>query len=590
MKIINELLNNIIYKTSYPFLVLDVENKIVVFHNQYAQAIFPITINSNEFPPISQYINDIDLTKNFNNKIFNIIDKNGNNLKCICNFELLETENSMGVFSIVNYELPSGKFPDTYDQFLDNEVKKRTSDLSNINQRLQESEERYRCLFDGSSEGILVVDDETKNVKFSNSTFLRILAYKRLDITDKNLLEFFPEYASDYVSIQICNDKLDNNNGNYIPSVPFLRGDQSIGYANISFSTITFDNAKSIMCIFTDITIQLQKEKALLRFNNAFKMSTDAIILTDNMGHISDLNYAACQLFNLNSIDYVLEKRVSEIIPGVNKTELGKLIGGSLESITHNFFEWNVVDENGIIKPIELSISSMSDNENNIGFMIIGRDISDRKKYERELEKSLQEKELLLKEIHHRVKNNLQVISSILSLQSRYVHDEAVIDMLDESQNRVKSMSIIHESLCNSEDIAHIDMNNYIDKLNSYMQHSYPQFNTKIIKQITSNNSTLDLQKATSCGIIINELVSNSLKYAFNEEDESIITVNFTREKNDCVLSIKDNGRGLPHDIDFERTKSFGLRLVRILTNQLNGKVTIVNKNGTEFQIQFPAN
>jgi len=218
------------------------------------------------------------------------------------------------------------------------------------------------------------------------------------------------------------------------------------------------------------------------------------------------------------------------------------------------------------------------------------------KRAEGRLKASLIEKEILLKEIHHRVKNNMQIIYSLLSLQSRRIKDKNVLKMLQESQNRVRSMALLHEKLYQSKDLARIEFGDYIRKLVYGLFHSYAVSSDSIILKINAENIFLDINTAIPCGLIINELVSNSLKHAFpegkawNEKGyiKGQIHIKLTsHKKNNFTLVIRDNGVGFPEDLDFRNTETLGLQLVNTLVEQLEGSIKLLRKDGTSFKIEF---
>lgn len=215
-------------------------------------------------------------------------------------------------------------------------------------------------------------------------------------------------------------------------------------------------------------------------------------------------------------------------------------------------------------------------------------DITERKKAEEQLKSSLKEKEMLLKEIHHRVKNNLQVITSLLNLQSQYIKDKKTADIFKESQNRIKTMALIHEKLYQSKDLARIDFSEYISNLTRYLFQSYGVNASIIDLKINVDNVLLDVDMAIPCGLIINELISNSLKYAFPPGEKGEIGIDFNTKNNKFILIVWDNGIGIPDNIDFQNTESLGLQLVCILTEQLGGTIELNKSLGTKFKITFP--
>lgn len=214
---------------------------------------------------------------------------------------------------------------------------------------------------------------------------------------------------------------------------------------------------------------------------------------------------------------------------------------------------------------------------------------------EAQLRAALHEKETLLKEIHHRVKNNLQIISSMLNLQLPYVKDEQSIGLFKESQNRIYSMALIHEKLYRSESLAKIDLAEYIRSLTDNLFLAYGVSQGTIRPKIDIENVTLDIDRVIPCALIINELVSNSLKYAFpdlsqraGETGEIRIALHHDIG-NKLILTVSDNGIGLPKGLEIENSASLGLKLVNVLVRQLRGSIHLGIGSGTEFTIAFEA-
>lgn len=214
-------------------------------------------------------------------------------------------------------------------------------------------------------------------------------------------------------------------------------------------------------------------------------------------------------------------------------------------------------------------------------------DITERRRAEALIVASLKEKEVLLKEIHHRVKNNLQVISSLLNLQAANVVDPQTLEQLRESQNRIRSMALIHERLYQSGNLARIDFGEYMRSLVGFLARSYSVRGVRV--QVNVQNIELPVNAAIPCGLIINELVSNALKYAFPNErgGEVEIRLEVTPDQN-AVLSVRDDGVGLPHELDYQNTTTLGLQLVNTLTRQLKGTIGLDRDRGTTFSITFP--
>ena len=219
------------------------------------------------------------------------------------------------------------------------------------------------------------------------------------------------------------------------------------------------------------------------------------------------------------------------------------------------------------------------------GYVGIGIDITERKQIKVNIENSLKEKEILLKEVHHRVKNNLQIISSILSLQTHYINNKSIPDILNACKTRVLSMSLLHEQLYNSKNFDNIDFESYIKNLTSQLLNTYQNSSVKVDLDI--ENIQLDIGTSINLGLILNELITNSLKYAFREKEngEIEISLKYIEPEKSVILKVSDNGKGLPEDFDIHNLKSLGLEIVTSLVEQLQGELEIHHNGKTEFQI-----
>ncbi|MBN1531368.1 MAG: PAS domain-containing protein [Spirochaetes bacterium] len=218
----------------------------------------------------------------------------------------------------------------------------------------------------------------------------------------------------------------------------------------------------------------------------------------------------------------------------------------------------------------------------------IGTDITRQKNDERQIRESLREKEVLLKEVHHRVKNNMQIISSLLNLQSAYIKDERDRELFVESQNRVRSMALVHEKLYGSGSFAEIYFDEYIRRLSEEICNSFPHDPGRIEMEVRAENLALGIDQAIPCALIVNELISNAMKYAFPEGRKGRITVRFHRDGDrKYVLSVSDDGVGLSDDAAADSRETLGLQLVRSLARQLGGTISIEKIGGFSYTIRF---
>ena len=216
----------------------------------------------------------------------------------------------------------------------------------------------------------------------------------------------------------------------------------------------------------------------------------------------------------------------------------------------------------------------------------VSTDITPLKTAEERLQVALRGKDALLHEVHHRIKNNLQVVISLLSLQAGAIKDPSVRVIFEESRNRISTMSLVHQILYQSGDVEHLDFPNFLGPLCDSLADTYGVAQrVQLVRDVQS--ICLDVDRGIVCGLIVNELVSNAFKHAFPEQRRGMIEVRAWQLENEIGLSVTDDGVGLPADFDLVNSSSMGLHLVQILTEQLYGKLSIESTRGTRFQIQF---
>jgi len=251
-------------------------------------------------------------------------------------------------------------------------------------------------------------------------------------------------------------------------------------------------------------------------------------------------------------------------------------------SLAPRRYTFRFQNRHGEVRHMQMIVGMIPGTTKSVTSMV---DITEIKEAEENLRRSLSEKELLLREVHHRVKNNLQIISSLLNLQSLGTEGKEVRDVLMESQGRIKVMAMIHEHLYRSESLASINFRDYVERL---VEDIIISHGTGIRKVIEVDDIKPDIDTAIPLGLIINELVTNSVKYAF-PDGTGTVTVRIRSHDDEVSLVVADDGVGLPEDIEPENTDTLGLSLVSILTAQLDGTLTIRRDHGTEFRISFPA-
>jgi PAS domain S-box-containing protein len=304
-------------------------------------------------------------------------------------------------------------------------------------------------------------------------------------------------------------------------------------------------------------------------------------------GKIMDLNHAAAKFSPLSREDTVgMYFTDLQSVTGEDSSFYQELFSKFLEEEDVGTFESRLISREGEIRLMEVHPAPLYKEGEIYAIQIIAQDITERKKAETEVNASLKEKEMLLGEINSRVRNYMNIISSLLELQSVYMKDEENREVLKDNKNRVKSMLLIHDGFSQSEDFALIDFSQYVKKLIEHINNSYNVDTDRIKVNSKTEGLMLDIDSAIPCGLIINELLTNAVKHAFPGNEKGEVRVEFgldTQENN--VLIVKDNGTGLSDEINFKESKTMGFQLVNTLVNQLNGSVILSRDKGTTFQV-----
>ncbi|HEY6167326.1 MAG TPA: histidine kinase dimerization/phosphoacceptor domain -containing protein [Verrucomicrobiae bacterium] len=317
----------------------------------------------------------------------------------------------------------------------------------------------------------------------------------------------------------------------------------------------------------------------------------DGIITVDEQQRVVLLNAAAEQMFRCRAADLVGEP-LDRLIPArfrqshqahvqrFGDTGVTTRRMGALQAVSG-------LRADGEEFPIEASISQVEADGHRF-FTVILRDITERQRAEEQLRASLHEKEVLLKEVHHRVKNNLQIVSSMLNLQTARVGDPAVKAILKENQNRVRSMALVHEQLYRAASLAEIDPNDYFPQLARQVISSFGEVAVSINLHTAIERVPLNPDEAIACGLIINELISNALKYAFPDRHGGDLSITLNHLDGRVKLRVADNGVGLPAGLDPQRADTLGLQIVAALTDQLRGSVQFASDGGAVVTVEFP--
>lgn len=308
------------------------------------------------------------------------------------------------------------------------------------------------------------------------------------------------------------------------------------------------------------------------------------IIQVDKLGNIEYIN----KILPGFTLESVLGTPVYNFIDPNNHDLYRENISKVLESATSTTFQFQGMGAHGEMRWYETNMSPISTSDIPESVVVLSFDITEKKLAEEKLKKALAEKEVLLKEVHHRVKNNLQILSSIIGLYSSKAQSEGAKEVLDVCKNDIHSLGLVHDCLYQSDDVSSLNLAEYIDRLTSFFKKSMSTYSDV---EITTKLSVIDvsLTKAINCGLIINELLTNAYKHAFPSKKGNI-SIELAKEVNNRLsLVISDDGKGINPDTDYSNSSSFGLEMIQTLLEQLNGSMKVENLNGSKFSISIPA-
>jgi PAS domain S-box-containing protein len=328
----------------------------------------------------------------------------------------------------------------------------------------------------------------------------------------------------------------------------------------------------------------VDKNLELEKLSLVASKTDNAVLIASAEGDVEWVNDGFIRLIGMPK-EKVLGRKVAEINV---YNDIVKEIAAAVSEKHSRIFESNVTTHN--LKNIWIS-TTLTPIYNEFGnlkkVVLVDTDITSGKILQKQIEESLKEKDVLLKEIHHRVKNNLQIIISLLNLQSGYIKDETTLKAVQDGQNRVRSMALVHEKFYQSEELSEIDFGEYVEKLSQYIYQSYGDKSDRIHLIIEAGRVGLDMDTAMPSGLLVNEIVTNAYKYAFPGDMQGEIRINIKQEDGKVIFRISDNGVGLPEQINLEQSETLGMQLIQALTAQLDGELTVKRDKGTEFTITF---
>ena len=416
-----------------------------------------------------------------------------------------------------------------------------------------------------------------------------VLGYKPMEMIGKSMFDFV--HPDDVDSVMSCmNDAVGKCIAQSV-QYRYMKADGSYVWLGTKGTPISSEEGviKGFVCNSRDITQQKNAEDALRdseeKYRTLIESAKDPISVVDENGIFLMINKEGARSLNQEP-PYFLGRSLRDFFPesAEKQIELIQKVFATGEGVEIEM----PIKYNEMEKWYSVSIQPLYGPDNRIHSVhVISRDITDIKETQIKLEQALKDKDMLMKEIYHRVKNNLMVISSLLNLQSRYIKDEEARGIFKESQERAHSMALIHERLYRSTDLKHIDFGDYIRTLAMDLFRTYVADPARVQLELEVEDVMIDINTAIPLGLIINELVSNSMKHAFPNTKSGEIRVEFKEDRNNCVLEVSDTGVGFPSDIELGKTDSLGLQLVTSLTQQINGELELERSPGTTFRITF---
>ncbi|UJB72401.1 PAS domain S-box protein (plasmid) [Acaryochloris sp. 'Moss Beach'] len=569
------------------------------------------------------------------------IHKQGHEVWILLSVSLLHKDDGQPLYFIsqiqdINKRKQAESALQKFNTDLEKLVAERTNQLENAYLKLKTSEAQYQDLYDNAPDMYLSVDVRTSKVLHCNKTLCNILGLSKDELLNRSIFELYhpdchPQVKKTFQAFvdtgevkdaQLVVQRQDGSKLDVSLNVRAVRDQNgTILHSRSSWRDIT--ERKQLETQLQEVNVELerrveQRTQDLHAANQRLEQEMSErqqidlarqkseerlqLALEGSGDGIWDWDIATGALYLSPQWLAMLEYDVGDLPLQVSTWEklvhpedqpwVMKLLNDHLQDPLQPYaFDYRVKTKSGHWKWIGNFGKLVAKDLEGTPLRMAGmhKDITVRKYREEQIKTSLREKEVMLQEIHHRVKNNLQVISSLLNLQARNVNDPGTLEVIKESQNRVSSMALVHEKLYQSKNLDKINFSEYITDLVNSLTRSYQSQSNQVKIKIDVEHVAFKLDIAIPCGLIINELVSNALKYAFTDSLKPEIKISMhTSVEHEINLVIADNGTGIPENFDWRQSRSLGLRLVSNLTRQLSGNIDLLDHEGTVFNLTFP--
>jgi len=459
-----------------------------------------------------------------------------------------------------------------------------------IAESLRWGEERLRLVVESTPNAIVMIGNSGL-IEMVNIQTERLFGYQRHELLGQPVEILVPErYRARHPALRasFCSDPRTRPMGGG-RDLYGLRKDGTEFPVEIGLNPIETKDGTMVLSAIVDISERKRLEE---RFRQVVESTPNAIVMINPGGRIEMVNVQAERLFGYHRQE-LLGQPIEILVP--------ERFRAGHPALRTSFFDAPKsrpmgagrdlygLRKDGTEVPVEIGLNPIETAD---GTMVLSAivDISDRKQKEERIESALREKNILLGEIHHRVKNNLQVIDSLLDLQSARISDPTVLAMLRDSQNRVRSMALIHQTLYQSSNFAEVDFSQFLDTLVPVLISSYGVDSGRIGMRLDASAVLLPIDSAIPCGLVVNELMSNALKHAFPDGRQGEISLHLAEDEGAVLLSFVDDGVGIPADLDLDNPSTLGLQLIPLLADQLHGTLEIQRANPTRFVLRFPKN
>jgi PAS domain S-box-containing protein len=456
----------------------------------------------------------------------------------------------------------------------------------------KQAEIRYQRLFENANDGIFIMEGD--EFIECNTQVLNIFGlHSKEQILGKSPLDFSPEFQPDGQKSAVkAHHKIQQalEGTAQVFEWQHQTWDGKKVDVEVSLNRLQLADDVYVQAIVRDLTEQKKAQEKLRKseelFRKLFLKAPGAMVMIDTENRVQKVNKSFEELFGYTEKE-LLNKDIDEIIVGAEEDQVVPRMPD--EGFEKDKFYKDIIRYTKQGEKLNLLLGAIPvylDDDPIAGFGIYV-DITEQKKYQEQLKQSVKEKKVLLEEIHHRVKNNLAIISGMLQLQAFEAENEEIRNALNDGQLRIQSIGIVHELLYQSENFVDISFEEYISKLIETIKNTLPFNHQHIDVEVDTGDVLLDINQAIPTAILINELVTNAYKHAFDDNRSGTIEILLKKSDQEISIIVRDDGKGLPEDFSVGDHASIGMNLIETLTNQLDGELFYTSDRGTEFKVVF---